>query len=93
MLPCVASDKMPDYGLGDAIFNAKSSLRYVASSVFFSDGQHLAFRQFGARDVFAFSLPPFGNLIGHVVGLRSKKQVRRIDARRIVTTMKGVKPV
>lgn len=50
----------------------------------------LRLSQASVGGLFTFQLPPFGNLVGVIVGISAKEQVVRTHTRRIVTAMANI---
>lgn len=80
-----------DVRLGDGVCR-----RYVTriASVY-ADGAHIVVGESRAR-MFSLAvqcMPPFGDHVGHVVGVRAEEQVADIDAPRHITSVQDVKSV
>jgi hypothetical protein len=58
-----------------------------------TNGEHVSFGQLRSMMGFAFMLASLSNLIGHIIGMSAKKQMSRIAAALIITTMQYLKTI
>lgn len=87
MLPGLAPKQTTHNSIAYAILGAKFLRGNVALLVTISYLYHLGSGQFGKVMILAVTMATLCHIVGHIVGVRSKKQVRRIDARGVVALM------
>lgn len=99
-IPSLAQYNQTNAGLADMVFSSQSSLAYAASLVLCLYFFYLLHSKFGSgitfsriRDLATSSLSTFFNHIVDVIFRSSKKQMVRIDADRVITSMANVQPI
>jgi hypothetical protein len=92
MRPSLALNQIPDGGPTNAIFGGKLTFQYATHRVSLPNMHNQFIGQFGVRLTNAAPLAALCNLIRHVVGLGSKKQMGRIHTRSIVALVTDKHP-